>query len=108
MQAKTLHQFSDRIIVKIPVTREGLKAIYSLRKQNILTMATAIFNLNQILLAARAGASYLVLYFSRICEEDMNGIDSLKHMLALIRHYQFKTKFMAASLRSGEQVRECA
>lgn len=107
-QAKDLHQFSDRIIVKIPVTREGIEAIHSLKKQNISTMATAIFDLNQILLASRAGASYVAPYFSRICEEDMNGLDSVKHMLMLIARYQFKSKFMAASLRSAEQVRECA
>lgn len=107
-QAEALHRFSERILIKIPVTQEGLKAIRALAGKKIPTMATAIFDLNQILLAASAGASYVAAYFSRICEEDMNGFESLKQMLRFLNRHHFSSKFMAASLRSAEQVRECA
>jgi transaldolase len=107
-QARALHAFSPRILVKIPVTADGLKAIHGLNQEQIPTMATAVFDLNQTLLAARAGASYIAPYFSRICEDDMDGIEVVKAMLRLLHRYNFPSKLIAASLGSSEQVRECA
>ncbi len=108
VQARALHALSPRIMVKIPVSAEGLKAIHALGQEGIATMATAIFDSNQILLAARAGATYLAPYFSKICENDVDGLDVFKSMLRLLRHYNFPSKLLAASLQSAEQLRECA
>ncbi len=107
-QARSLHAFSPRIIVKIPVTLEGLKAIGQLTQEHIPVMATAVFDLNQTLLAARAGATYIAPYFSRICEDDMDGIEVCKAMLRLLHRYNFFSKLLAASLRTPEQIKECA
>lgn len=106
-QAKALFSLSKRIIVKIPVTPEGLIAISALSKEGMPVMATAVFDPNQILLAARAGAQYIAPYFSRICESEIGGIETVKGMMRLVHHYQFPSKIIAASLHSAEQIKQC-
>lgn len=108
LQAKALYGFSDRIIVKVPITIEGLKTLNTLSKGGIPTMAVAAFEPNQVLLAARAGADYIAPYYSHICEADINGIEALKSMLHVLKLHRFPAKFIAASLRTPEQVTECA
>lgn len=107
-QGEALFQFSNRIVVKVPVTSQGLQAIHALSKKGVPVMATAVFNLNQVLLAAKAGAIYIAPYFSSICEADIEGIEQFKAMFRLIVQYQFPVKLLAASLKSGEHVRQCA
>ena len=107
-QGQALYDFSNRIYVKVPVNPEGLRTIHALSKRQIPVMATAVFNPSQVLLAARAGAQYIAPYFSKICDADRDGIEQLKAMLRLLSRYQFSSKLIAASLRSGEQVNECA
>jgi transaldolase len=106
-QAEALHQFSGRIVVKIPVTEEGLMAIHALSPK-IPTMATAIFDVNQALLSAKAGAAYIAPYYSRICEAEINGIDAIREMLGFLQRYSFPSQLLAASLRSPEQIKELA
>ncbi len=106
-QGEALHKFSNRIIVKVPVTAAGLKAIHALSKMNISTMATAIFDLNQVLLASRAGAQYIAPYFSTIVEADMEGLEQFKAMNRLLERYKLPAKLLAASLKSSEHVRQC-
>ncbi len=107
-QGKALNAFSNRIITKVPATASGMKALHALAECNMPTMATAVFDQNQVLLAARAGATYIAPYFSGICEADMNGIESLKAMLRLLHRYNYPAKLIAASLRTAEQLKECA
>lgn len=107
-QGEALHQFSNRILIKIPVTERGLKAIYALSQKKIPTMATAVFDLNQVLLASRAGAEYIAPYFSTMIEADLEGQDHFKAMFRLIERYKLPSKLLAASLKSSEQVRQCA
>ncbi|MBF8263960.1 MAG: tal1 [Parachlamydiales bacterium] len=106
-QGEALAQLSERVIVKVPVTREGLRAIHALSSKKISVMASVVFDPGQVLLAARAGASYIAPFFSMICNADQNGIDELKKMVQLIHRYGFPTKMIAASLQSTEHVREC-
>lgn len=106
-QGEALAQFSPRIVIKVPVTQEGLKAIYALSSQNKPVMATAVFDLSQVLLAAKAGAQYIAPYFSSICELEMSGLDQLKSMHQLLARYKYPSKLLAASLKSAEQVRQC-
>ena len=106
-QGEALYQFSNRIMVKVPVTRDGLKAIHALNQKKIPTMATAVFDPNQVLLSASAGATYIAPYFSSICESDMQGPELFKEMHRLLERYKFPSKLIAASLKSAEQVRQC-
>lgn len=107
-QGEALYQFSNRMVVKVPITKEGIKAIFALSSKKIPVMATAIFDTNQVLLAARAGATYIAPYFSSMCELDISGIEQFKSMLKLLERYRYPSKLIGASLKTSEQVRECA
>lgn len=107
LQGEALNKYSFRIIVKIPATQEGFKAIHFLSSKKIPTMATAVFTPGQVLLAARAGASYIAPYFSSILEVDGFGRKNCKTMYDLLERYKFPTKLIAASLKSLEQINSC-
>lgn len=104
-QAKDLFDFSPRLFIKVPATPEGLKAIASLTHIGIPTMATAIFEPLQGLLAAKAGSAYAAPYFSHIGENNHAVIQSLH---ALFRTYQLPCKLLIAALNFPEQVLQCA
>jgi transaldolase len=109
LQADQFHQISKRIIIKVPVTKEGLKAIHQLTRQNVITMATALFHPNQALLAALAGANYVAPYLSKL--EKLGGGDPLamvQSILKIFSNYKFETKILAASIKTVEMVSQCA
>ena len=101
-QGKDLCDFSSRIIVKVPVTEEGIEAIYRLTHIQIPVMATAIFEPIQALLAMKAGARYLAPYFSHIGEQALQTCLSIHRMLTP------KTKLLVAALTTPAQVSLCA
>jgi TalC/MipB family fructose-6-phosphate aldolase len=103
-QAKDLYEYSTRIIVKIPAIKEGIRAIHHLAHIGIRTMATAILEPMQGLLAARAGASYLAPYISRMGEKSIDTVSSLHQW---IQKYNLNSKIIVASLRSVEQILQC-
>jgi transaldolase len=107
-QGQALYSFSNRIIVKVPMTRNGLEAIHQLASQGIPTMATVIFHSRQALMAALAGAYYVAPYLSRI---EAGGEDPRKMLtttLEMFHNYRLQTKVLGASLTSVEQVVKCA
>jgi TalC/MipB family fructose-6-phosphate aldolase len=101
-QGKDLYDFSSRIVVKIPVTEEGIEAIYRLAHVGIPVMATAIFEPIQALLAINAGAYYLAPYFSHIGESALATCLSIQRMLT------HKTKLLVAALTTRAQIVQCA
>lgn len=107
LQGLALASFSDRMVVKVPVTREGLQAIHQLSQKKIPVIGTAVFDLNQTLLAARSGADYISPCFSHICEAEQDGIEVIRAMVRLLRDYGFPARILAASLRSTQQARDC-
>lgn len=107
-QAMALHSISDRIFVKIPVIQEGLVAIKALVQEGVSVMATAVFQPNQALLAAVAGADYVAPYLSRMFDEGIDAYVSLDTMAGIYKNYQFKTKILAAALRTTDQITTCA
>ena len=107
-EAKCLYQMSSRIIIKIPVTQEGLAAIHILSAMGIATMATALFHPNQAYLAALAGASYVAPYLGRMFDEGIDAWSVLQTMLAIYRQHSFKTKILVAALKSTEHITLCA
>lgn len=106
-QGVALASYSDRIVVKVPVTREGLQAIHILSQRKIPVIATTVFDLSQALLAARSGASYISPYFSHICEADQDGIEVIRSMARLLHDYGYPAKILASSLRSTQHAHEC-
>lgn len=101
-QGKGLFQFSSRIVVKVPVTEEGIEAIYHLSQAGIPVMATTIFSSIQAWLALKAGASYVVPYFSHLGESALDVSLSIQKMLFN------QKKLLIASLTTPEQVALCA
>jgi TalC/MipB family fructose-6-phosphate aldolase len=101
-QGKDLFDFSSRIIVKVPVTEEGIEAISRLTHIQIPVMATAIFEPIQALLAMKAGARYLAPYFSHMGENALSTCLSIQKMLTP------KTKLLVAALKTPSQVSLCA
>lgn len=106
-QGEALANFSNRIMIKVPVTYDGFLAMNALSSKKIPVMATAVFEYHQAFLASRAGASYVVPYFSEIIEADQNGIDALKEMVQIKNRYQTPAKILVSSLTNMEDVREC-
>ena len=107
-QALALHTFSKRIIIKIPVVQEGLVAMKLLADKGIPVMATAIFRANQALLAALAGADYVAPYVSKMFDEGIEAYSVLETMISIYSNYKFKTKILAAALRTPDQITTCA
>lgn len=106
-QGEAIHGFSDPLIVKIPVTEEGLKAINTLSRLDIPTMATAIFTAEQALLATKAGADYLAPYFSHMADAKRDPLTEIESMISFIDLYEFKTKIIGAAFKSVDQVVDC-
>lgn len=107
-QGNALYNLSDRIIVKIPVSEQGLEAINILSKQGICVMATIVLHPHQALLAAIAGARYVAPYVSHIEQLGSNPWGDLESMQKTFNHYAFPTEILAASLRSVAHVQKCA
>lgn len=98
-EGRMLSAISKRILVKVPATKNGLRAIYALQSEGIPTLATAIFEPQQALLAFKAGASYLAPYLGRIADTGKNPLQVLSQMHSMKLRYGFKGKIMAASIR---------
>ncbi len=107
-QARKLAKWADNIVVKIPMTEEGLKAINILAKENIKTNCTLIFSAAQGLLAAKAGATYISPFLGRIDDMGENGVDLVVDLKIILDNYGFDTQIIAASIRNNKHVEEAA
>lgn len=97
------------MVVKIPMTMEGLKAIKVLAAEGIPTNCTLIFSANQALLAARAGASYVSPFLGRLDDISQPGIDLIQTIADMFANYEdIKTQIIAASVRNPIHVTDCA
>ena len=103
-EAHKLHELPFDIIVKIPAHAAGLTAIKQLKKQNIPLLATAIYNVQQGMLAALNGADYLAPYLNRIDNQGFDGIAVVGELQNLIDRYRLPGKLLVASFKSVNQV----
>jgi transaldolase len=103
-----LNALSPRIIVKVPVTREGLEAIRHLSKENVSVMGTILFHPHQALTASIAGANYAAPYISHIENEGKDPWEILAAMQRILLHVQNKTEILAASVKSLPYLQRCA
>jgi transaldolase len=106
-EAKKFHAFSKRIMVKIPSTKEGFKAMKVLSSLKIPVMATAVYTPLQALMAGTAGAEYIAFYLSRIADSGVDSIHVLNRIQDLKKHYHYPVKFLAASIRFYQQIEKC-
>lgn len=107
-EAYHLVEISDRIVVKVPVTKEGLKTIYQLSQKGIPTLGTAVFTATQALLAAHVGAQYIAPYLSHMSKAAIDPFLEMEQMLQIYGKQKLPTKILAASLSSPEDIVRCA
>ena len=101
----TIH---PNMVVKIPMTVEGLKAVKVLSAEGIKTNVTLIFTANQALLAARAGATYVSPFLGRLDDISTAGIDLIQDIVQIFDNYGLETEIIAASIRNPIHVTDCA
>ncbi|MFA6807398.1 MAG: fructose-6-phosphate aldolase [Eubacteriales bacterium] len=107
-EARVLASIHSNIVVKIPMTADGLKAVKKLREENIRTNVTLVFTAVQALLAARAGASYVSPFLGRLDDIGEVGLDVLSDICEVFDVHGIKCKVLAASIRNPIHVLEAA
>ena len=107
-EGRELMKYGANVVVKIPMTAEGLKAIKVLSSEGIAINTTLIFQPVQALLAAKAGTTYVSPFVGRLDDISQDGLALVRDILQIFRQYQMKTQVLAASLRHPVHVLECA
>jgi len=107
-EAQTLSKFGNNIVVKIPMTTEGLKAIKILISQGIKTNTTLVFSPTQALLAAKAGSTYISPFIGRLDDISQTGMDLIEQIMTIFSHYDFESEVIVASIRHPIHVLEAA
>lgn len=107
-EGEELAKIAPNITVKIPMTREGLKAVKALSSKNIETNVTLIFSVNQALLAARAGATYVSPFLGRLDDIGHEGIPLIRQIAELFSIHNLPTQIIAASIRHPMHVTQAA
>ncbi len=107
-QARELRSWHRNIVVKIPLTREGIRAMATLRTENTRINVTLVFSPSQAILAAKAGATYVSPFLGRLDDISHVGMDVVRDIVTIYRQYGFETQVLAASLRHPLHVVEAA
>jgi len=107
-EAERISQWAQNIVVKIPLTVDGLKAIKALGSKGIKTNATLCFSANQAMLAAKAGATYVSPFVGRLDDRGENGMDLIKEIVEIYENYDFETEVIVASVRHPIHVIQAA
>jgi transaldolase len=103
-----LRKIADNIVVKIPMTLEGLKALRSLSGQGVPTNCTLIFNATQALMAAKAGATYASPFVGRLDDIATDGMELIEQICTIYRNYDLATQVLVASVRHPIHVVQAA
>ncbi|WP_152656879.1 fructose-6-phosphate aldolase [Oceanobacillus sp. CFH 90083] len=107
-EGKELAAIAPNITVKVPMTLEGLKAVKAFSELNIKTNVTLIFNANQALLAARAGATYVSPFLGRLDDIGQDGMELIANVAAIFDRHSIQTEIIAASIRNPIHVTDAA
>lgn len=107
-QAKQYYTIAPQITIKVPCTVEGLKACKFLSDEGIKTNVTLVFSVAQAILAAKAGATYISPFVGRLDDAGKSGVHRISDIVHAIETYGYKTKVLAASIRSVSHVEDCA
>lgn len=107
-EARGLATLRPNVVVKLPMTKEGLKAVKRLSAEGIRTNVTLVFSLNQALLAAKVGAGFVSPFLGRLDDIGHRGMDLVRQILLIYRNYGFPTQVIAASIRNPLHVVEAA
>lgn len=107
-EGREIAKIHPNMVVKIPMTVEGLKAVKVLNSEGIKTNVTLVFSANQALLAARAGATYVSPFLGRLDDISQPGIDLIRQIAEIFEVAGFDTQIIAASIRNPIHVTDCA
>jgi len=107
-EGKELAKLHENIVIKVPMTEEGLKATRTLTKEGIKVNMTLIFSSNQALLAAKAGAAYVSPFVGRLDDVGQDGMDLVAEILDIFDNYEYGTEVIVASVRHPIHVAQAA
>ncbi|MFM7031133.1 MAG: fructose-6-phosphate aldolase [Bacteroidota bacterium] len=107
-EGQALAALHPAIVVKVPMTRDGVRALTTFSREGIRTNCTLIFSAGQALLAAKAGATYLSPFIGRLDDINMAGIELISQIVQIYRIQGYTTKILAASIRSSLHIVQCA
>jgi transaldolase len=107
-EARDIATWADNVVVKIPMTEEGLRAVNILSKEGIKTNVTLIFTVAQGLMAAKAGATFVSPFVGRLDDIATDSLALISNMKKVLTYYGYQTEIIAASIRSLKHVEEVA
>jgi transaldolase len=107
-EAREFSKLAKNVVVKIPFTKEGVKATQILSKENINVNMTLVFSASQALIAAKSGASYVSPFVGRLDDISNDGMELVEQIKTIFDNYNLKTEIIVASIRSPKQVVEAA
>ncbi len=107
-EAEELAALHPQIVVKVPMIREGVKAIKYLSSKGIKTNCTLVFSTGQAILAAKAGATYVSPFIGRLDDVSTDGVELVAQIVDIYRNYDFDTQVLAASIRHTMHIPQCA
>jgi transaldolase len=103
-----LAKLDDKIVVKVPMIKEGIKAIKYFSSEGIKTNCTLVFSAGQALLAAKAGATYVSPFIGRLDDISTDGLNLIEDIRLIYDNYAYETQILAASVRHSIHILECA
>ena len=107
-EGRRLREVAPNIVVKLPLTMEGLKACRTLSEEGVETNVTLCFSAVQALLAAKAGATYISPFLGRLDDGGQDGMGLIREIRAIYDNYGYDTEILAASIRTAAHVRDAA
>ena len=107
-EGRGLAAIADNVVVKVPLIKDGIKAIKTFSDEGIRTNCTLCFSATQALIAAKAGASYISPFLGRLDDISTSGMDLIEDIVTIYTNYGFQPEVLAASIRHPMHVVECA
>lgn len=107
-EGRKLAEIAPNITVKVPLTWDGLKACKVLSGEGKMVNVTLCFSVNQAILAAKAGATFISPFVGRLDDINLDGLDLINDIRTVYDNYDFKTEILAASIRSVNHISQCA
>ncbi len=107
-EGKELSKIASNIVVKVPMIKDGVKAIKYFSENNIATNCTLVFSAGQALLAAKAGATYVSPFIGRIDDTNWDGVQLIQDIASIYLVQDLETQVLAASIRTSKHIVECA
>src|SRR6056297_3118468 len=107
-EGRKIAAIADNVVVKVPLIKDGIKAIKTLSDEGIKTNCTLCFSPNQALIAAKAGATFISPFIGRLDDIHIDGMELIQDIREIYDNYDFKTQILAASIRTPNHVAESA